>query len=62
MNRERNLQEFAFSTCAGAVIALVLCMMLPGIETKSDTIAFFAMFWFMSIYGVWSVIDWGDRI
>lgn len=60
MKRERNLQECLISVSAGAVIAIMLCAVLPGITTKLDFVAFFAMFWLIATYCVWSVIDWRD--
>lgn len=59
--REKNLQECLISSTAGMVIAMILCLTLPEIVTKSEMAALFALFWFILTYCVWSVIDWAQK-
>lgn len=59
--REKNLREFLISTVAGAFVAAVLCAVLPEIERGLEMITFFLAFWFLGIYGTWTVIDIRDR-
>lgn len=61
-NRETNLQEFAVSLTTGGLAAMVLCLMLPGIESKVDILAFMPIFWFMATTAIWTGLDIKDRI
>ena len=55
--REQNLAEFLVSVVFGGVIAIILCMILPGIESKSDVGMLIMPFWFCGVITVWGAID-----
>ena len=55
--REQNLAEFLVSVVFGGIIAIILCMVLPGIETRVDVGMLIIPFWFCTTITVWSVID-----
>lgn len=61
-NRETNLQEFAVSLTTGGLAAMVLCLMLPGVESKVDILAFMPIFWFMATIAIWTGLDIRDRM
>lgn len=61
MKREQCLRECLISTAAGAFISAILCAALPGIERGLEMITFFLVFWFLGLYGTWTVIDLKDR-
>lgn len=55
--REQNLAEFLVSVVFGGIIAIILCMVLPGIESKTDMAMLIIPFWFCGVITVWGVID-----
>ena len=55
--REQNLREFTFSITVGAMIAMVLCLVLPEVETKIDVFGMYFPFWFCGTVVIWEVID-----
>lgn len=57
---EQCLFEMLVSVAMGAVLAALLCLVLPGID-KSATFAYFLLFWIVSAIGTWTVIDIADR-
>ena len=59
--RERNLEEFSIALTGGGLAAIVLCLVLPGIESKADILALLPIFWFMATIAVWTGIDIHDR-
>lgn len=59
--REQNLQECLISLTTGAAAAMALCLFLPGLDTKTDAMAFFAAAWAVLAFAVWTVIDIAER-
>lgn len=55
--REQNLAEFLVSVVFGGIIAIILCMVLPEIESKADMAMLIMPFWFCGVITVWGAID-----
>lgn len=60
--RERYTRELLLSTTSGAALSIVLCLILPGIESKSDIFGLFFPLWFLATIGIWSMFDVSERI
>ena len=60
--REQHLAEFAVSVTLGGNIAIILCMLLPGIETKADVGMLIMPFWFCGVVAVWELIDLAEAL
>ena len=61
-HREQCLVEFAVSVTLGGILAIILCMVLPGIETKADVGVLITPFWFCCVIAVWELIDLVEMI
>ena len=59
--RERNLEEFSIALTGGGLAAIILCLVLPGIESKADILALLPIFWFMATIAAWTGLDIYDR-
>ena len=60
--RERYTRELLVSTAAGAALSMILCLILPGIETKSDIFGMYWPIWILATIGIWQLFDTAERI
>ena len=60
--REQCLAEFSIAVTLGGILAIILCMVLPGIETKADVGMLIMPFWFCVVITVWEIIDTAEVI
>ena len=60
--REQYLREFTFALTVGGVLAILLCMVLPEVQTKADVFGFYFPFWFFGTITIWEIIDTVDLL
>lgn len=60
--REQYTRELLLSTTTGAGLSTVLCLILPGIESKADIFGLWFPLWFLLTIGIWSMFDISERV
>ena len=54
--REKYLEEMSISIAIGALLAIVLCNILPGIDKGLDFVTLFLLFWLGGTAWSWQMI------
>ena len=55
--REEDLSQMAIALTAGGLLSILICAVLPGVESKLDILMMLTMLWFLNTVGVWELMD-----
>jgi uncharacterized membrane protein YwaF len=62
MNKEKYLKQMLICTVIGALMAIILCMLVPDLARGMEMFIYFLLYWIMFSEVAWQVIDLFDYI
>lgn len=62
MSKERYLEQMLICIVIGALVAIILCVLVPDLARGMEMVIYFLIYWAMAAVGAWELLDLVDYL